>query len=89
MSILAERRSPNILITETFTGSIPAAQTRVAVDADIKSARRSGNKRVIRTLKALGVCPSDWKNPSIGLITNALGDRHIIIVAEPESTVEE
>ncbi len=89
MGLLHERRSPNILITETFTGSIPAAQTRVAVDADTKAVRRGGNRRVIRTLKALGVCPSDWKNPSIGLITNSLGERHIIIVAEPESTVEE
>ena len=68
-----------IFIRESFAGAIPAAQARLCVDAQLKAGRRQAVKRVVRTLKALGLIDKELTNPSIGLITDCQGEKYIII----------
>ena len=80
---------PFCLVSEGFAGTIPFQQARRAIEADLKSGRRSGNRQAIRTLKAIGCIPSGWKSPSVGLITSSTGERFIIAAPNHVSTIEE
>jgi len=77
------------LVSEGFAGTIPFQQVKKALDESLKAERRSASRKAARTCKALGFLPDDWKNPSVGLITDQKGNRFIIVVPTHTTTVEE